>query len=104
MRLKILNENDPSHEFLPKTRQKIKLRNASNNKMSTDIKLSKAQISKLIQSGGFLRSLLSKLTVPLVKVAELLAKNILTPLGKTANASELDTWTQKKCMVLGQLL
>ena len=37
--------------------------------MSTDLKLSKAQISKIIQSGGFLGSLLSKLAVPLMKVA-----------------------------------
>ena len=96
MRLKILNENDPSHEFLPKTRQKIKLRNASNNKMSTDIKLSKAQISKLIQSGGFLRSLLSKLAGPLMKVAILLAKNVLAPLGITAAASAIDAGIQKK--------
>ena len=41
------------------TRQKAKLRNAFNNNMSTDIKLSKAQITKIIQSGGFLGSLLS---------------------------------------------
>ena len=40
--------------------------------MSTDLKLSKAQISKIIQSGGFLGSLLSKLASPLMKVALLL--------------------------------
>ena len=44
--------------------------------MSTDIKLSKAQIFKIIQSGGFLGSLLSKLAGPLMKVAVALAKNI----------------------------
>ena len=55
--------------------------------MSTDIKLSKAQISKLIQSGGFLGSLLSKIAGPLMKVAVPLAKNILGPLGITAAAS-----------------
>ena len=49
--------------------------------MSTDLKLSKAQISKTIQSGGFLGSLLSKLAGPLMKVAILLAKNVLAPLG-----------------------
>ena len=37
--------------------------------MSTDIKLYKAHISKIIQSGGFLGSLLSKLAGPLMKVA-----------------------------------
>ena len=43
--------------------------------MSVDIKLSKAQINKIIQSGGFLGSLLSKLVGPLMKVAVPLAKN-----------------------------
>ena len=45
--------------------------------MSTDLKLSKAHISKIIQSGGFLRSLLIKLAGPLMKVAISLAKNVL---------------------------
>ena len=59
MNLKIFDGNDLSHELLLKTRQKAKLRNAFNNNMSTDLKLSKAQISKIIQSGEFLGSLLS---------------------------------------------
>ena len=42
--------------------------------MSTDLKLSKAQISKAIQSGGFLGSLLSKLAGPVMKVAVSLTK------------------------------
>ena len=50
-----------------KTKEK-KLRNAFNNNISTDLKLSKAEISKLIQSGGFLGSLLSKLAGPLMNV------------------------------------
>ena len=58
--LKMFGGNDLPHELLLITRQKIKLRNAFNNNMSTDLKLSKAQISKIIQSGGFLGSLLSK--------------------------------------------
>ena len=65
------------------TRQKTKLKNAFNNNMSTDLKLSKAQISKIIQSGGFLGSLLSKLAGPLMKVAVPLAKNTSAPLGIT---------------------
>ena len=64
--------------------------------MSTDIKLSKAQISKTIQLGGFLGSLLSKLAGLLMKVAVPLAKNILTPLGITTVASAIDAGTQKK--------
>ena len=46
--LKMFNGDDLSHELLLTTRQKIKLRNAFNNNMSTDLKLSKAQISKII--------------------------------------------------------
>ena len=58
--------------------------------MSTDLNLSKAQISKIIQSGGFLGSLLSKLAGPLMKVAIPLAKTVLAPLGITAAASAID--------------
>ena len=54
--------------------------------MSTDLKLSKGQISKIIQSGGFLGSSLSKLAGPLMKVAIPLAKNVLAALGITAAA------------------
>ena len=54
MSLKMLGENEVPHELLLITRQKTRLRNAFNNNMSTDLKLSKAQISKIIQSGGFL--------------------------------------------------
>ena len=75
-----------------------------NNNMSTDLKLCKAQISKIIQSGGFLGSLLSKLAGPLMKVAVPLAKNILAPLGITAAASAIDAGIQKKYMVLEQQL
>ena len=75
--LKILDGNDLPHELLLKTRQKTKLRNAFNNNMSTDLKHSKAQISKIIQSGGFLGSLLSKLAGSLMKVAIPLTKNVL---------------------------
>ena len=37
--------------------------------MSTDLKLSNTQISKIIQSGGYSGSLLSKLAGPLMRVA-----------------------------------
>ena len=53
MSLKMIDRNDLPHELILTTRQKTKLRNAYNNNMNTDIKLSKAQISKVIQSGGF---------------------------------------------------
>ena len=64
--------------------------------MSNDLKLSKAQISKIIQSGGFLGSLLSKSAGPLMKVAITLAKNVLAALGITAAASALHAGIQKK--------
>ena len=64
--------------------------------MSTDIGLSKTQISKIIQSGGFLVSLLSKIAGPLMKVAVPLAKNILAPFGITAAASAIDAGIQSK--------
>ena len=50
----------------------------------------KAQISKIIQSGGFLGSLLSKIAGPFIKVAVPIAKNVLTPLGMTAAVSAID--------------
>ena len=96
MNLKILDGNDLPHELLLTTRQKAKLINALNNNMSTDLKLSKAKISKLIKSGGFLGSLLSKLPGPLMKVAIPLAKNVLASLGITAAASAIDAEIQKK--------
>ena len=76
--------------LLSTTRQVTKLSKAIENNMSTDIKLSKAQISKTIRSGGFLGSLLSKIAGLLMKVAVPLAKNILAPLGITAATSAID--------------
>ena len=100
MSLKMLNGNDLPHGLLL-IRQKTKLRNAFNNNMSTDLTLSKAQIFKIIQSGGFLASLLSKLAGPLMKVAIPLAKNILTPLGITAAAAAIDAGIQKNILGSG---
>ena len=56
MSLKMFDGNDLPHELLLTTRQKTKLRNAFNNNVS--IELFRAQISKIIQCGGFLGSLL----------------------------------------------
>ena len=94
---KNFNKDEIPHELLLTTRQNTKLRNAlNNNNSSTDIKLSKAQIKKLIQSGGFSGKLLSKLASPLMKVAMPLAKNVLAPLGLTAAMSAIDGSIQKK--------
>ena len=55
------NKDECPHELLLTTRQNTKLKNAFNNNSATDIKISKTQIKKKIQSGGFLGKLLSKL-------------------------------------------
>ena len=94
--IKNFNKDELPHELLLTTRQNTKLRNAINNNLATDIKLGKAQIKKLIQSGGFLGKLLSKLAGPLMKVALPLAKNVLGPLGLTAAMSANDGSIQKK--------
>ena len=93
--IKNFNKDERPHELLLTTRQNTKLRNAINNNLATDIKLSKAQIKKLIQSGGFLGKLLSKLASPLSKIAMPLAKNVLAPLGLTAATSATDGGIQK---------
>ena len=95
--IKNFNKDELPHELLLTTRQNTKLHNAiNNNNIATDIKLSKAQIKKLIQSGGFLGKLLSKLAGPLMKVAMPLAKNVLAPLGLKAAMSAIDGSIQKK--------
>ena len=94
--IKNFNKDKLPHELLLTTRQNTKLRNAVNNNSATDIKLSKTQIKKIIQSGGFLGKLLRKLARPLMKVAMPLAKNVLAPLGLTAVMSAIDGSIQKK--------
>ena len=96
MNLKMFDRNDLPHELLLTTRQKTKLRDALNNNMPTDIKLSKAQIFKTIQSGGYLGSLSSNLTGLLMKVAAPLAKNVLAPLVITTATSAIDAEIKKK--------
>ena len=83
----VSNSNDNTnfpHELLLTNRQVANIRKAFAKNTSTDIKLSKTQLSKMIQSGGFLGNLLGKLAGPLMKVAMPLAKNVLAPLGLSA--------------------
>ena len=94
--IKNFNKDELPHELLLTTRQNTKLHNAINNNLKTDIKLSRTQIKKLIQSGGLLGKLLSKLAGPLMKVAMPLAKNVLAPLGLTNAMSAIDGSIQKK--------
>ena len=83
------------HELFLTTRQKTKLRNAFENNLSADIKLSQTQISKIFKS-GFLGASVSKIASPLMKVAVLLTKNILAPLGITAAVLAIDEVIQMK--------
>ena len=94
------NETNFPHKLLLTNRQVSNLRKAFANHLSTDIKLSKTQLSKVIQSGGFLgRSLgpLLKMGLPLVKnVIKPSAKGVLFPLGLTGAASAGDAGIHKK--------
>ena len=87
---------DLPHELLLTTREKTKLRNAFNNNTWADLKLSKTQIVKIVQSRGFLGSLLSKSAGPLMKIPVPFAKHVLAPLGITAADSALDAGIKKK--------
>ena len=78
------------HELLLTNRQVANIRKDFANHSSTDIKLSKTQLSKMIQSEGFLGNLLGKLAGPLMKVAMPLAKNVLAQLGLTTAMSAID--------------
>ena len=99
------NETNFSHKLLLTIRQVADLRKASVNYLSTDIKLSKTQLSKKIQSGGFLGRLLGPLLktgLKLIKhVIKPLAKSVLFPLGLTTAASAADAGIHKKILGSG---
>ena len=96
------NTNFP-HELLLTNKQVANIRKAFAKNTSTDIKLSKTQLSKMIQSGGFLGRLLGPLLktgLPLMKsVIKSLAKSVLIPLRLTAAASAADAGIHK--IILG---
>ena len=89
------------HELLLTNRQVANIRKAFAKNASIDIKLSKTQLSKMMQSGGFLGNLLGKLAGPLMKVAVSLAKNVLAPLGISPAMSAIDGSIKKRCLVQG---
>ena len=103
--LKMFNRKNLPHELLLTTTQKTKIRNAFNNNRSIDLKLSKAQMNKIIQSGGFLGKLLGPLLktgLSLIKnVIKPLAKSVLIPLGLTTAASAADAGIHKKILGSG---
>ena len=95
MSARIFNGNNLRHELLLTTRQTTKLRNATENNMATDIELTKAQISKIVQSGGFLGKLLG----PLSRTGLPLLKSVIKPLGLldlAAASSAIDAGVKKK--------
>ena len=96
------NEANVSHKLLITNRQVANFRKAFANYLSTDIKKLKNQLSKMIQSGGFLGRTISPLLkagFPLIKnVIKLLAKSILIPLGLTAAVSATDAGIHKKIL------
>ena len=85
------NETNFPHKFLLTNRQVSNLLKAFTNYLSTDIKLSKTQLSKMMQSGGLLGRLLGPLLktgLPLIKnVIKPLSKSVLIPLGLIAAAA-----------------
>ena len=94
------NETNFPHNVLLTNRQVANLLKAFVNYLSTDIKLSKAQLSRMIQSGGFLGRLLGSLLktgLPLIKdVIKPLAKSVLIPLGLNTAPSAADAGIHKK--------
>ena len=102
------DETNFPHKLLLTNRQVANLRKSFPNNLSTDIKLSKTQLSKMMQSGGFLGRLLGPLLktgLPLIKnVIKPLAKSVLIPLGLTAAASAADAGIHKKILGSGNHL
>ena len=96
------NESSFPHKLLLTHRQVSNLRKPFANNSLTDIKLSKTQLSKMIQSRGFLSRLLGPLLktgLPLIKnVIKALAESVLIPLGLTAAASAADAGIHKKLL------
>ena len=99
------NETNFPHNLLLTNRQVSNLRKAFANYLSADIILSKTQLSKMIQSGGFLGRLLGPLLktgLPLIKnVTKPLAKSVLILLGLIAAASVADAGIHKKILGSG---
>ena len=83
---------------------KTKIKNAFAGNMSTDMKLSKVKLAKVIQSGRLVGVLLGKLAGPFMEVAAPLAKNVLAPLATMASASAIDGAIQRKMCGRGVIM
>ena len=103
------DETNFPHKLLLTNRQVTNLRKTFANYLSVDIKLSKTQLSKMMQSGGkFLGRLLGPslktgLTNVITNVIKPLAKNLLIPLELTAAASVWDAGIHKKILRSGHI-
>ena len=101
------NETNFPHKLLLTNRQVLNLRKAFANHSSADIKLSKTQLSNMIQSGGFCGRLLGPLRktgLPLISnVIKPLAKSVLIPLGLTVAESAADAGIHKKILGSGNM-
>ena len=99
------DETNFPHKLLLTNRHVANLRKAFANYLSTNTKLSKTQLSKMAQSGGFLGWVLGpllKIGLPSMKnVVKPAAKSALIPLGLTAAASALDAGIHKKILGSG---
>ena len=99
------NEANFPHQLLLTNTQVSHLRKAFANNSSVDIKFSKTQLSKMIQSEGFLGRLLGPLLktgLPLISnVIKPLAKSVLIPLGLTAAALAANAGIHKKILGSG---
>ena len=97
------DENNFLHKLLLTNTQISRLRKSFSNNFSANIKLSKTQLHKIGQSGGFLGSLLE----PILKngwllignILKPLTKNLLIPLGLIAAASAIDAAIHKKILI-----
>ena len=99
------NETNFPHKLLLTNGQVSNLRKAFSNHLSADIKLSKTQLSKMMQSGGFLGRLLGQLSktgLHLIKnVIRPIAKSVLIPLRLTGAASAADAGIHIKILGSG---
>ena len=102
----VSKKNNFPRQLLLTNRQLSDLRKSFSINSSIDIKLSKTQLSKVIQSGGFLGRLLGPLLktgLPRIKyVIKPLAKSVLIPLGLTPAASAADAGIHKKILGSGK--
>ena len=94
------DENNFPHKLLLTNTRVLRLRIALTNNSSANIKLSKTQLYKIGQSGGFLGRFLGpllKTRLPLMKnILKPLAKIVIIPLGLTAATSATDAAIHKK--------